>query len=82
MKIKLSSLKEGQKAIIQNIGEIGELKQRLLEVGLLCNEPIEVVKIAPFGDPILIRVGNNSFALRKEEADKIVVENLSARKTH
>jgi len=32
MKIKLSSLKEGQKAIIQNIGEIGELKQRVFRL--------------------------------------------------
>ncbi|SFV75634.1 FeoA family protein [hydrothermal vent metagenome] len=77
---KLSDLKEGQKAIIKEIGDIGELKQRLYELGIICKEPLEIVRVAPFGDPIQIRVENNNIAIRKEEAKKILVENLSARK--
>ena len=76
----LCDLKEGQKAIIKKIGDIGELKQRFYELGIICKEPLEVVRVAPFGDPIQIRVENNNIAIRKKEAKKILVENLSARK--
>ena len=70
----LSQLHPGQKGIIKKIGDIGELKNRLLELGALSNTPIEVVRTAPFGDPIELKINNTHIAIRKSEASKIEVE--------
>ena len=75
--MKLSELHPKQKAIIRSIGDIGELRNRLMELGVLCGEPVQVVRIAPLGDPIEIRVGDEHLALRKEDAQKIEVEAIS-----
>lgn len=75
--MKLSELHPRQKAIIKSIGDLGELKDRLMELGVLCGEPVQVVRIAPLGDPIEIRVGNEHLALRSEDAQKIEVEAIS-----
>jgi ferrous iron transport protein A len=71
---KLSQMLPKEKGIIKKIGDIGELKERLLELGALKNTPIEVVRISPFGDPIELKIGNTYIAIRKNEADKIYVE--------
>lgn len=75
--MKLSELRPKQKAIIKSIGDIGELKNRLMELGVLCGEPVQVVRTAPMGDPIEIRVGDEYLALRDEDAQKIEVEAIS-----
>ena len=70
----LSQMKPKELGIIKKIGDIGELKNRLLELGVLTKTPVEAVRIAPFGDPIEIKIGNTHLALRKSEASKIEVE--------
>ena len=75
--MKLSELHPKQKAIIKSIGDLGDLKDRLMELGVLCGEPVQVVRIAPLGDPIEIRIGNEHLALRSEDARKIEVEAIS-----
>jgi len=78
--MKLSELYPGQKAIIKSIGDIGELKNRLMELGVLSGEPIQVVRFAPLGDPIEIKTGDEHLALRKEDAQRIEVEAISPTK--
>ncbi len=75
--MKLSLLHPKEKAFIKSIGDLGELKTRLMEMGVLCGEVVQVVRIAPLGDPMEIRIGSDHLALRKEEADKIEVEVIS-----
>ncbi|RLA69136.1 MAG: ferrous iron transport protein A [Epsilonproteobacteria bacterium] len=75
--MKLSELHPKQKAIIKSIGDIGELKNRLMELGVLCGEPVQIVRIAPLGDPIEIHIGNEHLALRSDDAQKIEVEAIS-----
>jgi len=75
--VKLSELHPRQKAIIKSIGDIGELRDRLMELGVLCGEPVQVVRIAPLGDPIEIRIGDEHLALRSDDAKKIEVEAIS-----
>jgi len=70
---KLSDMKVGESGIVRKIGELKELKNRLIELGIL-NTPIKVVKKAPFNDPIAINLGNTTIALREEDAQKIEVE--------
>lgn len=78
--MKLGELQPKQKAIIKSIGDIGELKNRLMELGVLCGEPVEVIRIAPLGDPIEIRIGDEHLALRNEDAQNIEVEAISRSK--
>ena len=78
----LAQLGEKEKAIIRKIGDLGELKRRLMELGVLCGEPVQMVRKAPFGDPLEIRVADTDLAIRREEADKIDVEPISPSKRH
>ena len=73
MRKKLSVMQVGESGIVRNIGDLKELKNRLIELGIL-NTPIKVVKKAPFNDPIAIKIGNTTIALRKEDAENLEVE--------
>lgn len=70
----LAGLKPGQSGNITSIGAVGPLKRRLMDMGVLVGERVEVVKVAPLGDPIEIKVKNYSLSLRKREAEQIGVE--------
>lgn len=50
--------------------------QRLLDLGLVPGAEFEVIREAPFGDPIEIRLQGASIALRKHEGDQLTVEEL------
>lgn len=49
-------------------------KKRFMEMGLIEGTKIQVVRVAPLGDPIEIKVRNYNLILRKNECDKIYVE--------
>ncbi len=51
--------------------------QRLLDLGLVPGAEFEVVREAPFGDPIEIRIQGSSIALRKHEGEQITVEEIA-----
>jgi ferrous iron transport protein A len=70
----LSKLRPGDRARIVAVGAIGPMKRRLMEMGILPGEEIEVKKVAPLGDPIEVRVKSYSLSLRKSEAEGIAVE--------
>ena len=72
-KIPLSQLAVGQKAVVQEVLEHGFLSQRLLEMGIIRGTPIEVVRFAPLGDPIDIKVRGYHLSLRREEALGVIV---------
>lgn len=72
----LAELKVGEKAKISRIGSIGMLKRRLMDMGVLVGEKLEVVKIAPLGDPIEIQIKGYKLSLRKKEAKGIEVEEI------
>jgi ferrous iron transport protein A len=63
----LSELKFGQEALVEKIND-NELSLKLLEMGLLPGETVALENIAPFGDPIAIRVGEYKMCLRLEDA--------------
>jgi len=72
----LAGLKPGQQGKITAIAAIGPLKRRLMDMGVLVGEVVNVVKVAPMGDPIEIKVKSYSLSLRKKEAEGIAVEVL------
>ncbi len=64
--------KETGKVLQINCG--GSLRQRLLDMGIVPGVSVEVVKVAPLGDPIDIKVKGYHLSLRKEEAAQISIE--------
>jgi Fe2+ transport system protein FeoA len=72
----LDQLQAGQQARIEAIQTDGALGQRLLEMGLLEGEVIEVVGFAPLGDPMEIRLRDYRLSLRRKEAACISVTQL------
>lgn len=66
----LSDLKLGQKGIIDSFTDYA-LSLKLLEMGCIPGEEIQLIRIAPFGDPIAISVSGYILSLRKSEAATI-----------
>lgn len=71
--IMLSELSVGQKGIIQKINFRGSLRQRLLAMGLVVGETIQVKKVAPLGDPVDFVIKGYDLSLRKSEAEEVLV---------
>ena len=72
MSTLLSNLEQTGKKRIKNVE--GSRAQRLLEMGLLPGTTVEVIRSAPLGFPIEIRVRGYLLTLRKEEAECIEIE--------
>ena len=70
----LASLPAGTTATVREIKVPPEQRGRLLEMGLLVGTPVELVRFAPMGDPIEIKVRGYHLSLRKHEADQIWVQ--------
>ncbi|HSW64824.1 MAG TPA: ferrous iron transport protein A [Dissulfurispiraceae bacterium] len=70
----LAELRPGQKGRILQIGALGPLKRRLMDMGIVIGEEIVVEKVAPLGDPIEVRIKSYNLSLRKKEAHEIQVE--------
>jgi len=73
-RVPLDQLKCGQKGTVVRVGGTGALRRRIVDMGVVRGTPIEVVKVAPLGDPIELKVKGYHLSLRKEEAAAINVE--------
>jgi ferrous iron transport protein A len=69
----LSSLPPGSAGKVTEIKIPGSSRPRLMEMGLLVGTPVELVRFAPLGDPVEIKVRGYHLTLRKHEADQIFV---------
>jgi ferrous iron transport protein A len=69
----LAQLKIGQKAQILEVN-IDTIPLKLLEMGCLPGNFVELLQIAPLGDPLYIDVNDSHVAIRKETALAITVE--------
>jgi ferrous iron transport protein A len=69
----LSNLPPGTEARVVAIHGTGRITRRLMEMGVIPGVGVEVLKAAPFGDPIQVRVRGYSLAVRKNEAAAIEV---------
>jgi len=70
---KLSELKPGQRAVIKSFTN-AETYLKLMEMGCVPGESILLEQIAPFGDPISVKVSGYSLSLRLNEAEDIEVD--------
>ncbi len=73
LQMTLDKLKVGQSAIIRAVGGEGELRLRLLDMGLTPKTRVRLQKVAPMGDPIEIYIRGYELTLRIEDARKIEV---------
>jgi Fe2+ transport system protein FeoA len=69
----LDQLQQGQRARIDSLIGDDMVLQRLMEMGLLEDEEIEVLNFAPLGDPMEIRLRDYRLSLRRNEAARIRV---------
>jgi ferrous iron transport protein B len=70
----LGELKEGQSCLVEEVGGKGALRQHLLDMGIIPGAKIKIVKFAPMGDPVEIRIHGYELSLRLDDADKIKVK--------
>ena len=70
----LAQLKVGASATVKDVSGDPQLQQRLLEMGVLPGVTVQVVRFAPLGDPMEIKVMGYSLSLRKSEAACVSVE--------
>ena len=71
--VSLDRLRPGQRGRIAALVGNDALVQRLMEMGLFEGEEIEVLALAPLGDPIEIRLGDSRWSLRRGEAARVQV---------
>jgi ferrous iron transport protein A len=69
----LSSVAVGTTATVAEIKLSPESRPRLMEMGLLVGTTVELVRFAPLGDPVEIKVRGYNLTLRKNEAEQILV---------
>lgn len=76
--VSLAALPPGTRGSVVGVGtgaELSALERRLLELGFVCGEPIEILAEArPGRDPFVVRVGQTTLALRRHEAQSVWVE--------
>lgn len=73
-KMTLDQIAVGTEVKIITVGGAGELRLRLLDMGLIPKTVVRVQKVAPMGDPIEIHLRGYELTIRKEDAAQIEVE--------
>jgi ferrous iron transport protein A len=71
--LSLDELPIGAQARVLAVNGSGPVARRLMEMGVVPGAPVRVIKAAPLGDPLEVRVRNYHLALRRNEAQTITV---------
>lgn len=72
-RITLDRLAAGHGGVLETIGGTGALRCRLLDMGLIPGTHVTLVKVAPMGDPIQLRLRGYELTIRREDAAEITV---------
>ncbi len=75
--MKLNEIKQNQTVRIKSVGGEGALRQHFLDMGVIPDALITLVKFAPMGDPMELRIHGYELTLRLSEAEKIEVEEVT-----
>lgn len=71
--VKLADMKPGVSSVVEALEGHGNIQHRLVDMGVVKGSHITVVKVAPLGDPVEVKVKGTALALRKNEAAMISV---------
>lgn len=74
--VKLTEISVGKKAQVVELLSKGLSRQRMLDLGIIPNTIIYVLRQSPFGDPTAYLIRDTCIALREEEAKNIMVRNI------
>ena len=69
----LGELKPGERAFVEHIEGGGALRRRMMDMGIVPGVELEVIRCAPWGGPLQIRLKGYYLAMRRGECAKILV---------
>ena len=72
----IKDLKPGESAVITQVGGTGALRQHFLDMGVIPGAEITLIKLAPLGDPMELRIHGYELTLRLDDAEKIDIESV------
>jgi len=75
--LPLTELTPGTRGTVSAMKAPPESQARLMEMGLLVGTKVELVRFAPLGDPVEIKVRGYNLSLRRHEAEQILVTTAS-----
>jgi len=75
---KLTDLKPGESGIVGRIRASHHIRQRLIDMGVLPHIKVTVLRVAPLGDPLEIKIRGYNLSLRKEEAAAILLHDKTS----
>jgi ferrous iron transport protein A len=73
----LADLAKGESRTVVSVRGDAAITRRLMEMGVIPGVAVRMVKSAPFGDPIEIKVRGYSLALRRSEAESVALEKVA-----
>lgn len=77
MRTTIHSLKKGQRAVIRDF-DIALIPLKLLEMGCLPGNEVQLLQVAPLGDPLYLEINGSHLAIRVETAKAIEVDFIPA----
>lgn len=75
--ITLADLTPSETGRISAVTGVDGLSQRLAEMGFTPGQSVQVIRFAPLGDPMQVRIRGFNIALRKKEARRVMLERAS-----
>ena len=72
--MSIHDLEPGQTGTVTHVNARGSIRQRLLDMGVLPDAAVELVRVAPAGNPIWIKMEGTQLALRQDEAKAVLIE--------
>jgi ferrous iron transport protein A len=76
----LAHLKHGERGIITDVSSV-HIPLKLLEMGCLPGNTVELVQVAPLQDPMYLNINGSHLAIRKETASHILIEKTTHEQT-
>ncbi|WP_166960305.1 FeoA family protein [Yeosuana marina] len=76
MEDNLANLKRGERCVITDVSSI-HIPLKLLEMGCLPGNYVELVQVAPFQDPMYLNINGTHLAIRKETAIHILIKKIA-----
>ena len=69
----ISNLKINEVGVVKKVTASGEFRRRIIDMGVIPGAKIKMIKSAPFGDPIQIKIHGYNLSIRKSETEKIEI---------
>jgi ferrous iron transport protein A len=73
LKVTLAELKRGQRGIIIDVSS-DFIPLKLIEMGCLPGNTVELLQVAPFSDPMYLNINDSHVAIRKETAQHVIIK--------